>query len=55
MYFGKNLTHLFIYLFMFSVPGSAGAMKYVAMYDYDSRTTDDLNFEKGEQLYILST
>jgi len=31
-----------------------GAKKYVAMYDYDARTTEDLSFKKGEKLYILN-
>lgn len=32
----------------------AGAKKFVAMYDYDARTNEDLSFKKGEQLYILN-
>ena len=28
---------------------------YVAKYDYDSRTDDDLGFKKGDLMYILST
>ena len=27
---------------------------YVAKYDYDSRTDDDLGFKKGDLLYIIS-
>ncbi|CAK8691291.1 tyrosine-protein kinase fyna-like [Clavelina lepadiformis] len=34
-------------------PGGA-SLKFVAMYDYDARTNDDLSFAKGEQLYILN-
>jgi len=29
--------------------------RYVALYDYDARTTDDLSFKKGEQLFILNS
>lgn len=28
---------------------------FVAKYDYDSRTEDDLGFRKGELLYIMNT
>ena len=28
---------------------------YVAKYDYDSRTDDDLSFERGNFMYIIST
>merc|ERR1719322_921646 len=30
-------------------------MRYVALYDYDARTADDLSFKKGEQLFILNS
>ena len=28
---------------------------YVARFDYDSRTDDDLGFKKGDFMYIIST
>ena len=28
---------------------------YIAKYDYDSRTDDDLSFKKGDLMYIIST
>ena len=28
---------------------------YVGIYDYDSRTDDELSFKKGDLLYIIST
>ena len=28
---------------------------FMGKYDYDSRTDDDLNFKKGDLLYIIST
>nr|XP_002126540.1 tyrosine-protein kinase Fgr-like [Ciona intestinalis] len=31
-----------------------GSLKYVAMYDYDARTHEDLSFRKGETLFILN-
>ncbi|CAK8691303.1 unnamed protein product [Clavelina lepadiformis] len=31
------------------------AVRYVALYDYDARTADDLSFKKGEQLFILNS
>uniref|UniRef100_H2YKQ4 Tyrosine-protein kinase n=1 Tax=Ciona savignyi TaxID=51511 RepID=H2YKQ4_CIOSA len=31
-----------------------GSVKYVAMYDYDARTHEDLSFRKGETLFILN-
>ena len=47
------------------VPSSPGSNKppppppncptYIAKYDYDCRTDDDLTFSKGDFLYIIST
>lgn len=34
---------------------SGQAVRYVALYDYDARTADDLSFKKGEQLFILNS
>nr|CAB3245995.1 tyrosine-protein kinase Fgr-like [Phallusia mammillata] len=31
------------------------SVRYVALYDYDARTADDLSFKKGEQLFILNS
>ena len=28
---------------------------YIAKYDYDSRTDDDLSFKKGDHMYVIST
>ncbi|XP_076803953.1 proto-oncogene tyrosine-protein kinase Src-like isoform X3 [Clavelina lepadiformis] len=39
-----------------SRPSMSGqAVRYVALYDYDARTADDLSFKKGEQLFILNS
>uniref|UniRef100_H2ZGQ7 Tyrosine-protein kinase n=1 Tax=Ciona savignyi TaxID=51511 RepID=H2ZGQ7_CIOSA len=39
-----------------SRPSMTGqAVRYVALYDYDARTADDLSFKKGEQLFILNS
>ncbi|KAL1473570.1 hypothetical protein MTO96_021906 [Rhipicephalus appendiculatus] len=35
-------------------PGSGGAKIFVALYDYDARTDEDLSFKKGEHLEILN-
>ncbi len=37
------------------LPGpSIGAKIFVALYDYDARTDEDLSFRKGEHLEILN-
>ncbi len=36
------------------VPGTPGAKIFVALYDYDARTDEDLSFKKGEHLEILN-
>ena len=36
-------------------PPDANWPLFVAKYDYDSRTEDDLGFRKGELLYIINT
>jgi len=36
-------------------PAQSGGKKYIAMYDYDARTDEDLSFRKGDQLFILNT
>ena len=33
---------------------SGQAVRYVALYDYEARTREDLSFKKGEQLFILN-
>ncbi len=33
---------------------TSGMNVYVALYDYDARTDEDLNFKKGEQLEIIT-
>nr|XP_018672695.1 proto-oncogene tyrosine-protein kinase Src-like isoform X1 [Ciona intestinalis] len=38
-----------------SRPSLQGQVRYVALYDYDARTADDLSFKKGEQLFILNS
>nr|CAB3245984.1 tyrosine-protein kinase Fgr-like [Phallusia mammillata] len=38
-----------------TLPAPPGALKYVAMYDYDARTNEDLSFVKGDQLFILNS
>jgi len=35
------------------MPGQS--IRYVALYDYEARTKEDLSFEKGEQLFILNS
>ncbi|KAJ8872872.1 hypothetical protein PR048_026488 [Dryococelus australis] len=36
------------------VPGISNAKIFVALYDYDARTDEDLSFRKGEHLEILN-
>ncbi|OCT92027.1 tyrosine-protein kinase Yes [Xenopus laevis] len=33
---------------------SGGATMFIALYDYDARTEDDLNFQKGEKFHIIN-
>lgn len=35
-------------------PASTGVMLFVALYDYEARTEDDLNFSKGERFQIIN-
>lgn len=35
-------------------PSSGSGKLFVALYDYDARTDEDLSFKKGEQLEILN-
>lgn len=35
------------------VPSSHQVTVFVALYDYDARTTEDLNFSKGERLQVI--
>ena len=35
------------------MPQSKGIMVFVALYDYDARTNEDLTFRKGERLQII--
>jgi len=37
-----------------SGPGILNAKIFVALYDYDARTDEDLSFKKGEHLEILN-
>ncbi|XP_076829484.1 tyrosine-protein kinase Yes-like [Brachyhypopomus gauderio] len=39
-----------------SIPGSitGGVSLFVALYDYESRTTDDLSFRKGERFQVIN-
>ena len=35
------------------MPQPKGIMMFVALYDYDARTNEDLTFKKGERLQIV--
>lgn len=39
-------------VFFFPVPG--GVTIFVALYDYEARTTEDLSFKKGERFQIIN-
>lgn len=41
---------------LMSNPGSAGigVTMFIALYDYEARTEDDLTFTKGEKFHILN-
>ena len=32
-----------------------GSKKFIALYNYDARTVDDLSFSKGDVLYVITT
>ena len=34
-------------------PGGGGALSFIALFDYDARTAEDLSFRKGECVLIL--
>lgn len=38
----------------FGYSASGGATTFIALYDYDSRTVEDLSFAKGEKFHILN-
>lgn len=36
------------------VTGSSGATTFIALYDYEARTEDDLSFKKGDKFHIIN-
>lgn len=41
-------------LLSISDPTGTGVTMFIALYDYESRTGDDLTFTKGEKFHILN-
>lgn len=44
---------VFLFLSLFLAP-IGGVTIFVALYDYEARTTEDLSFKKGERFQIIN-
>ena len=36
------------------LPGGGGVLTYIALYDYEARTAEDLSFRKGDRLQVIN-
>lgn len=46
-----TLDHLCVHANMYA---GGGVTLFIALYDYDARTEDDLTFQKGEKFQIIN-
>lgn len=46
------MSHESVFLFLFCSLG--GVTFFVALYDYEARTSDDLSFKKGDRFQIIN-
>ncbi|KAI3358047.1 hypothetical protein L3Q82_003065 [Scortum barcoo] len=51
---GFSSSNIFPNTNMHQRPGGGGVTLFIALYDYDARTDDDLTFQKGEKFQIIN-